>query len=133
MGAGPASFHDPHLLNALKDDRMASLQAGLRHLAGDERRAGGAAFNTLKNTIEESVRAFATRQTASQRTGDIVDPTMPARHDWQGTLHPVTLVIDEICAIFRELGFTIAYGPEAETEWYNFGALYIRLETPAMG
>jgi phenylalanyl-tRNA synthetase alpha chain len=119
-------------LNALKDDRMSSLQAGLRHLAGDERRAGGAAFNTLKNTIEEAVRSFATRQAASQRTGEAIDPTMPARHDWQGTLHPVTLVIDEICAIFRELGFTIAYGPEAETEWYNFGALNFPPDHPAM-
>jgi phenylalanyl-tRNA synthetase alpha chain len=119
-------------LNALKDDRMAALQAGLRHLAGDERRAGGAAFNTLKNTIEESMRRFATRQASSQRTGDAIDATMPARHDWQGTLHPVTLVIDEICAIFRELGFTIAYGPEAETEWYNFGALNFPADHPAM-
>ena len=49
------------------------------------------------------------------------DLTMPARQQWRGAKHPVTLVIEEIAAIFRELGFTIALGPEAESEWYNFG------------
>jgi phenylalanyl-tRNA synthetase alpha chain len=44
----------------------------------------------------------------------------------------VTLVIDEIESIFRELGFTVALGPEAETEWYNFGALNFPPNHPAM-
>jgi phenylalanyl-tRNA synthetase alpha chain len=57
---------------------------------------------------------------------------MPARLPWRGSLHPVTLVIDEICDIFRELGFTVALGPEAETEWYNFGALNFPPDHPAM-
>jgi phenylalanyl-tRNA synthetase alpha chain len=57
---------------------------------------------------------------------------MPARHQWRGAKHPVTLVIEEIEGIFRELGFTIAAGPEAETEWYNFGALNFPPNHPAM-
>jgi phenylalanyl-tRNA synthetase alpha chain len=57
---------------------------------------------------------------------------MPARRAWLGAKHPVTLVIEEIAAIFRELGFTIALGPEAETEWYNFGALNFPPNHPAM-
>ena len=60
-----------------------------------------------------------------------VDLTMPARHRWQGSLHPVTLVIREIEEIFRELGFTVALGPEAETEWYNFGSLNFPPDHPA--
>ena len=57
---------------------------------------------------------------------------MPARRAWPGGVHPVTHVIDEIGAIFRELGFTIALGPEAESEWYNFGALNFPADHPAM-
>ena len=57
---------------------------------------------------------------------------MPARRTWQGAVHPVTAVIDEICAIFRELGFTVALGPEAESEWYNFQALNFPSDHPAM-
>jgi phenylalanyl-tRNA synthetase alpha chain len=57
---------------------------------------------------------------------------MPARTSWRGTRHPVSIVIDEIEAIFRELGFTVALGPEAEHEWYNFGALNFPADHPAM-
>jgi phenylalanyl-tRNA synthetase alpha chain len=57
---------------------------------------------------------------------------MPARHAWRGAKHPVTLVVEEIADIFRELGFTIATGPEAEHDWYNFGALNFPPDHPAL-
>src|SRR3989442_906357 len=57
---------------------------------------------------------------------------MPGRPAWRGGLHVVTQVVDEICDIFRELGFTRAVGPEAETEWYNFGALNFPKDHPAV-
>jgi phenylalanyl-tRNA synthetase alpha chain len=118
-------------LNALKDDRLAALQMALRALPAEDRRAAGTAFNTLKTSIQEALDAFAARQAASDGA-EAFDGTMPARGHWRGTLHPVTLVIDEICDIFRELGFTIALGPEAEREWYNFGALNFPPDHPAM-
>jgi phenylalanyl-tRNA synthetase alpha chain len=57
---------------------------------------------------------------------------MPARARWRGGKHPVTLVIDEIVGIFRELGFTVALGPESDSEWYNFSALNFPPDHPAM-
>ena len=118
-------------LNALKDDRLNALQGALRALAPEDRRAAGTAFNALKTAIQDALDAFAARQ-ASAGGVAAFDATMPARRTWQGTLHPVTLVIDEICEIFRELGFTIALGPEAETEQYNFGSLNFPPDHPAM-
>ncbi len=118
-------------LNALKDDRLASLQGALRALPAEDRRAAGTAFNTLKTSIQDALDAFGARQAAASGV-QAFDGTMPARRAWRGSLHPVTLVIDEICDIFRELGFTIALGPEAETEWYNFGALNFPADHPAM-
>ncbi len=118
-------------LNALKDDRLASLQGALRTLPADDRRAAGGAFNTLKQRIQNALDAFAQRQSAASGAATF-DATMPPRGQWRGSLHPVTLVIDEICEIFRELGFTVALGPEAETEWYNFGALNFPPDHPAM-
>jgi phenylalanyl-tRNA synthetase alpha chain len=118
-------------LNALKDEPVAALQGALRALPAEDRRAAGVAFNTLKVAIQEALDAFAARQ-ASTQGGAAFDGTMPARRTWRGSLHPVTLVIDEICEIFRELGFTIALGPEAETEFYNFGALNFPPDHPAM-
>ncbi len=119
------------LLNALKDDRLALLQGALRALPADDRRAAGGAFNALKLAIQSALDAFEARQLAASGT-QAFDATMPARRTWRGSLHPVTLVIDEICEIFREFGFTIALGPEAETEWYNFGALNFPADHPAM-
>lgn len=118
-------------LNALKDDRLAALQGALRVLPADDRRAAGSAFNALKNDIQSALDAFTTRAQGGQAVRT-VDATMPARRTWRGAVHPVSLVIDEIGEIFRELGFTIALGPEAETEWYNFGALNFPSDHPAM-
>ncbi|MES2525132.1 MAG: phenylalanine--tRNA ligase subunit alpha [Gemmatimonadota bacterium] len=118
-------------LNALKDERITALQGALRALPPGDRRAAGVAFNTLKADIQAAVDAFLARGSSSASDGGI-DGTMPARRTWRGSLHPVTLVIDEIGEIFRELGFTVALGPEAETDWYNFGALNFPPDHPAM-
>ena len=77
---------------------------------------------------------MAQREAAATGSGAQVaaDLTMPARERWRGGRHPVTLVIREIREIFRELGFTVALGPEAETEWYNFGSLNFPSDHPAM-
>jgi len=57
---------------------------------------------------------------------------MPGRRQWRGGLHLVTQVVDEICDIFKELGFTRVVGPEAETERYNFYALNFPKDHPAL-
>jgi phenylalanyl-tRNA synthetase alpha chain len=119
-------------LNALKDARLAELQGALRTLAPEDRRAAGQAFNTLKTEIADALVAFEGRQAAAAAPDAAVDLTMPARERWRGAVHPVTAVIEEICAIFRELGFTVALGPEAEHAWYNFGALNFPEDHPAM-
>lgn len=119
-------------LNAVKDERLAALQREIPRMATPvDKAAAGKIFNELKRDIQAAVDAFAARQAAATTVGRF-DHSMPARRAWQGTLHPVTLVIDEICDIFRELGFTIALGPEAETEHYNFGALNFPPDHPAM-
>jgi phenylalanyl-tRNA synthetase alpha chain len=113
------------------------LTAALRSVpdkAPEERKAYGAAVNRLKKEFEE---AFAQRSEAleaerqsRERAG--VDLTMPARRRWFGAEHPVTRVVDEIVGIFRGLGFTVAVGPEVETDWYNFIALNFPPDHPAM-
>ena len=100
----------------------------------EKRKGYGAAVNQLKASFEA---AFAARREAleSERRGREsagVDLTMPARRRWVGAEHPVTRVVDEIVEIFRGLGFTVAVGPEVETEWYNFTALNFPADHPAM-
>jgi len=115
-----------------KQGQLTSLMALLTGLPNDDRRSAGAAINATKLTLEitltEAEDALGPPIDVS-RPGDL---TMPGRDAWKGALHPVSAVIDEISGIFRELGFTIALGPEAETEWYNFGALNFPPDHPAM-
>ncbi len=119
-------------LNALKDARLAELQGAIPRMATPlDKRAAGQAFNELKTAIQSALDAYAASHSAAGQASTF-DATMPSRLTWTGSLHPVTIVIDEICDIFRELGFTIALGPEAETEQYNFGALNFPPDHPAM-
>lgn len=62
---------------------------------------------------------------------DLFDPTIPGEKHKVGHLHPLTLVRRQIEKIFQEMGFSIALGPEIETEWYNFDALNIPKDHPA--
>ena len=92
----------------------------------------GRRLNEIKHAVSEALEARKAELEAAGRQGPALDPTMPGRPTWRGAPHPVTRVLDEICDIFRELGFTVALGPEAETEWYNFGSLNFPPDHPAM-
>lgn len=116
-----------------RSGELTALQGTLRELTPAERPAAGAAFNAAKVALEHALEAHRVQLAAAASTArNAADLTMPARDQWIGARHPVTLVIAEIVAIFRELGFTIATGPEAETEWYNFTALNFAADHPAM-
>ncbi|HEX6533204.1 MAG TPA: phenylalanine--tRNA ligase subunit alpha [Gemmatimonadaceae bacterium] len=115
-----------------KSGRVTELMKALPSLPVDARREAGAAVNRAKAALGEALDARRAALAASAPPTPELDRTMPARHQWRGARHPVTIVIAEIADIFRELGFTIATGPEAEHEWYNFGALNFPPEHPAM-
>jgi phenylalanyl-tRNA synthetase alpha chain len=107
------------------------IQQQLRDVMGDKAEAGKY-FNTVKQQLTAAHEARLGALGASVGSGPALDLTMPMRDTWRGARHPVTVVIDEIVAIFRELGFTVALGPESESEWYNFGALNFPADHPAM-
>jgi phenylalanyl-tRNA synthetase alpha chain len=99
-------------------------------LPPDERRAAGQRANAVKRQVEAALEARQAEVAAAARgAGD--DLTMPGRLRWRGAVHPVSRTVDEICEIFRELGFARVVGPEAETEAYNFSKLNIPLDHPA--
>lgn len=113
--------------------QLLELQRTLPSFAGDDRKAAGRRFNEIKTTLERTLeRRRAELESAHDAAAPTVDLTMPARRQFTGAEHPVTRVIEEIVAIFRELGFTVATGPEAETEWYNFTALNFPPDHPAL-
>jgi phenylalanyl-tRNA synthetase alpha chain len=107
------------------------LSAALSVLPKEDRPEAGRRFNAWRVATEAALDARR-QQLASAGPQRLADPTMPGRATWRGSRHPVSVVVDEIEAIFRELGFTVALGPEAEHEWYNFGALNFPADHPAM-
>jgi phenylalanyl-tRNA synthetase alpha chain len=111
--------------------QLVQLQKSITAVPPDARRDAGIALNRVRRAFED---ALAAREAGggSRDAHAAVDLTMPSRQRWRGGRHPVTLVIREIEDIFRELGFTVALGPEAETDWYNFGSLNFPPDHPAM-
>jgi phenylalanyl-tRNA synthetase alpha chain len=116
-----------------RSGKLKALQQGLGALPQEAKPAAGRAFNDLKARLTAALERRRQELRAASAAGDAVrDLTMPARHAWRGAKHPVTLVIQEIVDIFRELGFTVALGPQVESEWYNFGSLNFPPDHPAM-
>jgi phenylalanyl-tRNA synthetase alpha chain len=108
---------------------------GLGKLSAEERPAVGAAINVIKQAIEAALNtkreAILNAAQALQLASESIDISLPARGQFQGGLHPVTLTLRRIEQIFHSIGFEVATGPEIETDFYNFTALNIPENHPA--
>jgi phenylalanyl-tRNA synthetase alpha chain len=118
-----------------KQGTVRALLDGLKTVAPAERRAYGEAVNRLKVTVEERLAALdvelLAREREAARRAAAVDVSLPGRPPQLGSLHPVTLVIREMEEIFAELGYSVAEGPEVETDYHNFEALNFPRDHPA--
>jgi phenylalanyl-tRNA synthetase alpha chain len=112
-----------------------SLESRLRELDPAERREFGKGVHDLRQEVEARIEALDLRLAESEREqslrGAAVDVTLPGRRRPIGTLHPITLVYQEIESIFRQMGYSIAEGPEIEDDYHNFGALNFPDDHPA--
>ncbi|CAN7173766.1 phenylalanine--tRNA ligase alpha subunit [Brucella sp. NBRC 12952] len=101
----------------------------LGSMTPEERQAQGPAINGLKNRVTEALTERKTelrkQAIAARLEREKVDVTLPVRESAaaRGRIHPISQVIDEITAIFADMGFSIAEGPDIETDYYNFTAL----------
>lgn len=113
--------------------RLAAIMSQLPSLAPGERPAAGQVANRVKARCNELFAARKAAIEAGREAGLLArfDPSMPGREFWQGSLHPTTLVMNEVCGIFQGLGFDIVSGPEVEIDHYNFEALNMPPEHPA--
>lgn len=138
-----AAFEGLEDLKALEDVRVAwlgrkgrisDLMAGIPDLPPEERPEAGRRLNRLKQELEATYRTLleGLREQAPEDEGE-VDLTHPGRRPFTGRLHVLTRTLREIEDIFREMGFSVAEGPDVETEYYNFEALNIPEYHPARG
>ena len=118
-----------------KKGRISLMMRELGGMDPEERKVAGQTLNKVKDGI---VAAIETRQAALSRAAldarhaaEAVDVSLPSRPETEARLHPLSRTIEEVVAIFAEMGFTVAEGPDIESDYYNFTALNIPEEHPA--
>ncbi len=112
---------------------LARLMSRLPELSPADRPAFGKAANAVKESLTELLETQRLTLVRAEDEAALArfDPTLPGRAPWLGTLHPTTLVMEEICRLFNNLGFDTIAGPEVETDFHNFEALNLPKDHPA--
>ena len=131
----PADLENAKAQYLGKFGRITELMKGMAALPVDEKKSRGAAINQAKQAIEAALtdrrQALADAELQSQLKGEALDVTLPGRQRGSGGLHPVSLTLERIEAIFGSMGFEVADGPEIESDWFNFTALNTPEDHPA--
>ena len=118
-----------------KKGAITELLKSLGAMSAEERKTKGPSFNGLRDRVTEAINArkaqLEGKELNERLATERVDVTLPAPELARGTIHPVSQVLDEITAIFADLGFAVAEGPDVEFDDYNFTKLNIPPEHPA--
>ena len=114
-----------------KKGLVPSLMADFRNVPAEQKREVGQAINELKNFATDTINALRDNLTNNTDEAAGLDLTRTEAPLRRGTRHPLSLVREEIIAIFRRLGFNIAEGPEVEDDWHVFSSLNFAEDHPA--
>ena len=135
------SAQDLQSLEALRVEALGKkgrITAEMKQLGGldpEARREAGQALNAVKDRVASAIEARKERledqALEAQLKAEAVDVSLPARPERRGKLHPISQTVDEIIAIFGQMGFEVAEGPDIEDDYKNFTALNIPPEHPA--
>jgi len=135
QAATPADLENAKALFLGKSGKITELMKGMAALSVEEKKSRGAAINLAKQAIESALterrQALADAELQTQLQAEALDVTLPGRQRGQGGLHPVSLTLERIEAIFGSMGFDVAQGPEIESDWFNFTALNTPEDHPA--
>jgi phenylalanyl-tRNA synthetase alpha chain len=107
----------------------------LGKMSPEERQVAGPKLNALKDEINAALAAkkmaLADAALDERLKTEWLDVSLPSRPTRRGTIHPISQVTEEVTAIFADMGFSVAEGPQIESDWYNFDALNIPGHHPA--
>lgn len=139
LAAIPAA--SPEALEALRiqylgqNGLLTAQMKELGKLEPEARKARGAELNVLKTQLAEAISTrkehLETEALNAKLANEAIDVTLPADPTFGGRIHPITAAMEDIAAALRSLGFTHAYGPEVETDDYNFTKLNLPQHHPA--
>ena len=118
-----------------KSGTLTGYLRAMGQVAKEHRAEVGKTVNTARNEIEAALEAkkreLAHAELEARMEADAIDITLPGRSQQMGTRHLINAISDEISEIFLGLGYTVATGPEVETDWYNFTALNAPADHPS--
>jgi len=118
-----------------KKGRITGLMKQLGGLDPEERKAAGQRLNAAKEAVQEAIEGrkaeLAEHELRERLARERVDVTLPPRPEPVGHIHPISRTIEEMIAIFGEMGFRMGEGPHIEDDFHNFSALNIPPEHPA--
>jgi len=118
-----------------KNGQITNQFKNLASLSAEQKKIFASSLNKLKDSLSNQIEAknleIETQEINEKLKGEKIDVTLPIRSYRQGKIHPVSQVIDEISSIFSEIGFSVAEGPDVETEYNNFTALNTPEDHPA--
>ena len=133
--ADPVALADSKARYLGKDGAITAVMKSLGQFTGPQRAQRGKQLNEIKQAIEEALRAreaaLQQAQLNARLSQESIDVTLPGRGSQTGGLHPITMTIERIEAIFRSIGFDVADGPEIEEDFFNFTALNTPQDHPA--
>ena len=117
-----------------KSGTLTGYLRAMGQVAKEHRAEVGKTVNAARNEIEAALEAkkreLAHAELEARMEADAIDITLPGRSQQMGTRHLINAISDEISEIFLGLGYTVATGPEVETDWYNFTALNAPADHP---
>jgi phenylalanyl-tRNA synthetase alpha chain len=133
--ADEAAIEDLRVQAVGKKGEISLMMRELGKMSPEERQTAGPALNALKDEINSALAAkkaaLADAALDARLRDEWLDVTLPSRPRRQGTIHPISQVTEEVTAIFADMGFSVAEGPQIESDWYNFDALNIPGHHPA--
>lgn len=110
-----------------KKGRITALMKTLGKMDAEERKTKGQALNVLKNEIADLIKtqesALKKQAMDARLASETLDISLSPRKQDKGHIHPISQTIEELTAIFADMGFSVAEGPDIEDDFYNFTAL----------
>ncbi len=139
--AAVAAAESVDLLEAIRIDalgkkgRVSMMMRDLGGMDAEARKTAGLALNKVKDAISSAIgekqAELADAALNARLIAEALDVSLPTRPETEARLHPLSRTIEEVIAIFAEMGFQVAEGPDIESDYYNFTALNIPPEHPA--
>jgi len=118
-----------------KKGKITELMKTLGTLSQEEKITLGKGLNILKSEVEKALSdqksTLETKELEAKLTAEKIDVTLPIRPENQGRLHPISQIYEEVVAIFGQMGFSVAEGPDIEDQFHNFNALNMPANHPA--